>query len=165
MNKLTVEAEHIAVAGIAYSRRALSNPIEYWLNVGRGSRDSPQHLACPRLVFQLLLKLPLTCLLRLEQPRVLDGDEGSIGEGFEEFNLPFGKASKFRSPNDDRADGKPILKHGRCDETSVAGGPGYSLMLVFGVRIHIRDLLHSPAEDGAGRYGRPTGTHRIFATD
>ena len=33
------------------------------------------------------LQLPRSRLLRLEQPRVLDGDDGLVGEGLKQFNL------------------------------------------------------------------------------
>ena len=39
------------------------------------------------LVFERLLQLALARLLRLEQPRVLDGDDGLVGEGLDQLDL------------------------------------------------------------------------------
>ncbi len=46
----------------------------------------------------------------LEQPHVLDGDHGLVGEGFKELDLLIGKRTNFRSADDDRTDGNTLAQ-------------------------------------------------------
>ena len=87
MNELPVEAEHVTELSIAEPRRALRDRIEHRLDIGRRAADDVEHLARRGLVFERFLQLALARLLGLEQPRVLDGDDGLVGEGFEQFDL------------------------------------------------------------------------------
>ena len=50
-----------------------------------------EHLAGRGLIFEGCLKLALARLLRLEQPRVLDGDDGLVGEGLDKLDLLVGE--------------------------------------------------------------------------
>ena len=50
-----------------------------------------KHLGGRRLLLQRLLQLACARLLLLEQPRVLDGDDGLVGEGLEQLDLLLGE--------------------------------------------------------------------------
>ena len=58
-----------------------------WMSVGE--RDDPEDLAGRRLLLQRLGELPIALLEFVEQPGVLDGDDGLIGEGLEQLDLIF----------------------------------------------------------------------------
>src|SRR5215831_3577181 len=88
MNKNAVEPEHVAELSLAEFCCAPGDRVEHGLDVGRRTRDYAQYLARGGLVFEGLLKLAFTCLLRLKQARVLNGDYGLVGEGLEQVDLP-----------------------------------------------------------------------------
>src|SRR4030095_14807711 len=60
--------------------RTLENRFEHGSDVRRRTRDNAQNLAGRRLLLQRLLRL-------IEQPHVLDGDDGLVGEGLEQIEL------------------------------------------------------------------------------
>jgi len=57
------------------------------LQLARRRADDLQYIRCGSLLFEGLPELALARLLRLEQPRVLDGDDGLVGEGAEQSDL------------------------------------------------------------------------------
>src|SRR5215467_444164 len=77
--------------GIAEPRRVLEHRLKNRLERARRTADQLEHLRRGGLVFQSLLQLPCSRLLGFEQPRVLDGDDGLVGEGFEKLYLSIGK--------------------------------------------------------------------------
>jgi len=77
--------------GIAEPRRVLKHRLKNRLERARRTADQLEHLRRGGLVFQSLLQLPCSRLLGFEQPRVLDGDYGLVGEGLEQFDLSVGK--------------------------------------------------------------------------
>src|SRR5215470_11189860 len=87
MNKISVEPEHMAELSLAEFCCAPGDRVEHRLDVGRRTGDYAQYLASRGLIFKRLLKLTLARLLGFEQPCVLDGDCGLVGEGFDKFNL------------------------------------------------------------------------------
>ena len=62
-----------------------------------------KHLAGRRLVFEGLLELPRARLLLLEQPRVLDGDDGLVGESRHKLNLLLRERIDRRSRKEENA--------------------------------------------------------------
>src|SRR5215467_5820722 len=91
MNEIPVEPEHVAELSLAEFRCALGDRVEHGLDVGRRTRDYAQYLGGCCLIFKGFLQLALTRLLGFEQPRILDGDDGLVGEGLDEFDLPSGE--------------------------------------------------------------------------
>ena len=53
----------------------------------------------------ILGQLALARLLRLEQPRVLDGDDGLVGESLEQLDLAVGERANLGASDGDHADG------------------------------------------------------------
>ena len=60
---------------------ALGDGLEHGLDVGRRARDHPEDLAGRGLLLEGLGEVVVAGLQLLEQPDVLDGDHGLIGEG------------------------------------------------------------------------------------
>src|SRR5262245_28000788 len=99
-------AKHLKDRGvmrIAQSRCGLDQRIEYFLHVERRPADDLQNIGGGRLLLESLREVALACLLRLEQPSVLDGDDGLVGEGFEKVDLMPWNASYLRSCHGKRA--------------------------------------------------------------
>src|SRR5262245_32144743 len=65
--------------------------------------DDVKHLACRRLVFERLGQLARARLLRLEQPRVLDGYDCLVGEGLEQIDLSAGELADLSTSDSDHA--------------------------------------------------------------
>src|SRR5262245_53466704 len=66
---------------------ALDNGIKHRLHVRGRTADDAQHLRCRRLMLQGFAQFCVALLDLLEQPHILNGDYGLVGEGFEEGDL------------------------------------------------------------------------------
>src|SRR6516165_11524429 len=64
--------------------------------LAEGRADNAQHLRCCGLLLQRLPKL-------VEQPRVLDGDDGLIGEGLEQRDLSLSEELRLGAAQRDRS--------------------------------------------------------------
>src|SRR5215813_14435457 len=60
----------------------------------------------------------LACLLRLKQPRVLDGDDGLVREGLNQFNLLLRKWRYLRAVQDQNTEDVAITQQRYCDHAS-----------------------------------------------
>ena len=76
---------------------ALDDGVEDRLHVRRRAADDAEHLGCCRLMLQSLAQFCVALLEFLEQPHVLDGDHGLVGEGFEKSDLLLGERTDFQS--------------------------------------------------------------------
>ena len=74
---------------------ALDDGVEDRLHVRGRAADDAEHLGRCRLMLQRLAQFCIALLDFFEQPHVLDGDHGLIGEGFKEFNLFVSERSDF----------------------------------------------------------------------
>jgi len=96
------------------------------------------------------LQLSFACLLRLEQPRVLDRDHGLVRKGIDELDLAFGERAHFGASDGDDADCFACVdqrdgKHGantELERTLAALG----VFIRFGK--HVCDVDRSPVDDG-----------------
>src|SRR5262249_15697880 len=78
--KIPVDAKDQRIARLAQPRRILRHSIQNWLHIRRRAGDDAQDLTRRSLLLQRLLEF-------LEQSHVFDGNDGLIGEGFEQLNL------------------------------------------------------------------------------
>ena len=78
---------------------ALDDGVEDRLHVRRRAADDAEHLGRCRLMLQRLAQFCVALLDLLEQPHVLDGDHGLIGEGFEQRDLFVGERADLRAAN------------------------------------------------------------------
>ena len=86
-----------AELGLADARRVLQHGLEHRLQFAGRAGDDPQHLGGRRLLLQRFAQL-------VEQPRVLDGDDGLGGEGFEQLDLLVRKWAYIHSSDQYRPD-------------------------------------------------------------
>ena len=78
-------------------RGALDDGVEDRLHIRRRAADDAEHLGRCRLMLQRLAQFCVALLEFFEQPHVLDGDHGLVGEGFEKSDLLFGEWADLRS--------------------------------------------------------------------
>ena len=79
---VAVPAVDAAKHGVADAYRFLQHGFKDRLKIAGRAADNLQHLGCSRLLLQRLGEFARALLLRLKEPRVLDGDHSLIGGGF-----------------------------------------------------------------------------------
>src|SRR4029450_1230476 len=85
---------------------------QHRLHVGGRPADDAEHLGCRRLMLQGLAQFCVAFLQFFEEPYVLDGDDGLIGEGFQQFYLLVAKRTDL-SPADYNGPDRHFLAHHR----------------------------------------------------
>ena len=80
-------------------RGALDDGVKDRLHVRRRAADDAEHLGRCRLMLQGLAQFCIAFLQFFEQPDVLDGDDGLVGEGFEKSDLLIGERTNLRAAN------------------------------------------------------------------
>src|SRR5690242_5379898 len=80
-------AEYCAGKASEEAPRAVHDSVEYGLCVSRRAADDTKHLGRGRLLLERLREISIARLQLLEQPDVLDGDDGLGREGLEERDL------------------------------------------------------------------------------
>src|SRR5262245_6455302 len=102
----------MGIVCLAEPCRSLRNGIEYWLQLIWGPRNDRQHLCGCCLVLQRLLQLAGTRLFGLEQPGVLDSDDGLIREGLQKRYLLWRERSNLGASQKDRPNRLPLSHQG-----------------------------------------------------
>ena len=88
------ESQH-HVIDPANPRGAFDDGIEHRLHVGGRAADDAEHLGRCRLMLQCLAQFRVALSEFLKQADIFDGDDGLVGEGFEERDLLIGKRTDF----------------------------------------------------------------------
>src|SRR5262245_793349 len=96
---LAVKPQDEAGIGAAKSSSVFDERLKHRLKIEGGSADHLKDLACRSLLFQGFSEIAVTFLQFLEQPHVLNRDDGLIGESFEESDLFFCKRTNLSSPD------------------------------------------------------------------
>ena len=91
---------------------ALDDGVEHRLHVCGRAADDAEHLGRCRLMLQGLAQFCIALLQFFEQPHVLDGDHGLIGEGFEEFDLLVRERTNLGPANGNRPDRSTLAQKG-----------------------------------------------------
>ena len=93
--------------------RIFGNRIQHWLNIRRRAGDDAQDLTRRRLLLQRLFEL-------VEQPHVLDGDHGLVGEGFQQLDLRRGEGAYLDATRVQRSNEFSLLTKGNEQEGAPA---------------------------------------------
>src|SRR5262249_2874059 len=80
IDEFTIEPESGTQLGVTEAQGTGGDAVEHWLKISRGPRDDAQNLAGRRLPIESLLRL-------VQQPDILDGDDGLVGECLEQGDL------------------------------------------------------------------------------
>ena len=103
MQQVTLETKQRAELRFGKADCRFEERFEHRLEFKCRAADDLEHVGGGGLLLQRFTQL-------VEQPRILDGDDGLIGEGLNELQLFVGKGTGFRSENDDRTDRLSIPK-------------------------------------------------------
>src|SRR5262245_8704844 len=104
------------VIRIAQARRGLDQRIKYPLQIEGRPADDLKHVGSRRLLLEALGEFLRAQLHLLEQTRVLDSDNGLVGEGFQKFDLTIGEMPHLCACDSNGSDGLPVFahRHGHC---------------------------------------------------
>src|SRR6516162_5424530 len=124
-----VRAECQAVSVLYPSQRVISTAqltsafddgLQHRLNVGRRGGDHVQDVRAAGLIGESLSEIARLGLYFVEQPHVLDRDDGLVREGLQQLNLLFGKRLNLLSVDQDRANQRIVLEHGNSNDRARA---------------------------------------------
>ena len=147
LDQLAIAELHLAIGGLAETTRAPGNDLEHWLGVGLSLADGPQYLTGGRLPGDGLRQLGIARLQFLEQPHVLDGDDGLVGEGLEECDLALREGPRRAAADGNDADHRSVTQHRdtkAAPETGRVGQVGVGVLRVVQDRRMVNDR---PCED------------------
>ena len=82
----------------------------------------------------------------VEQARVLDGDNRLVGEGFEQFDVPFGEGTDLIAGDENRSDRCAIAQHRHRKDASPSARLG-EVTRVLQISQHVLDLDDLARED------------------
>src|SRR5262245_37269310 len=124
MKELAVIARDDGVLAAAQPASASNNSVEDRLDVRGRARDHAQNVARRRLLLQRLGEIVGALAQLVEQPRVLDSDDGLVGEAGNQGDLLIGERANFRTVDDEGSDQLALLAHWHSDKRSRAAIPG-----------------------------------------
>src|SRR6516162_9378986 len=101
---ITFAKQHVAKCRLANAGRVLQHSVEYRCKVTGRAADNAQHFRRRRLLLQRLPQL-------IEQPRVLDGDDGLGSEVLYQLNLLVGEWADFLAIDRNSADQFIVFEH------------------------------------------------------
>ena len=107
LEALVKHAHDHSVICITQPRGPLCNSIEHRLELSWRTGDD-SHFARGRLLLQGFREVPVADLQFLEQPNVLDSNDGLIGEGFEKGYLLISKGTGMRTGYPDGSNGVSV---------------------------------------------------------
>src|SRR5262245_65255859 len=120
---LTHASTYVTHIRNAQASRGLRDGIKHGLKIELGSADRAEHLADRSLIFQRFRKFPRARLHLLEQPRVLYGDDGLVGEGLHQLDLLIGEWSYLLTVDGQSANEAILFQQGYEE-----GGPCTTLL-------------------------------------
>ena len=134
---IAVETEHHAELCLADAHRILQHRIEHWRQRPRRAADHLQHFGGGCLLLQRFPQF-------LEQPRVLDGDDGLPSEVRDQLNLLVGERPHLLADHRERANQFIVLEQRNRENGPIAGGHAsdHEWMVLGRQRPDIGDLDH-----------------------
>ena len=154
MQQLTVESRNEAVGRTAQPHGLVGDGIEDRLNIGRRLADHAQELGGRRLLLERLLRV-------VEQPHVLDRDDGLVGEGLHQGDLAVGERQHLVSDDvDDSLQlAGPEHRHGN---QSSEGAHLSRAVGVLGIGTGIEDLDRALLQGSTTGAASPSRLDRIL---
>jgi len=147
------EQQH-GVRGLAEPAGRRDERIEHGLQICLGGRDHPEDLAGRRLLGQRLGEIAVARLQLSEHARVLDGDDGLVGEGLQQRDPLVGEAADHPVRDTDDADRLPAAQERHRDHAlhvvPVRGDPRE-----LGAGVEVRNMDDRAIEDGNPHRIRP----------
>jgi len=99
---------------VAQPRGGFNERIQHWLQVEGRAADDLEDIACRSLVFERFFEIARARVQFVEQPDILDRNDGLIGEGLEQIDLRLQKRRDLAAHHGDRPDRIAVLqdRHG-----------------------------------------------------
>ena len=139
--------------GVADAHRVLQHGREHRRKLARRAGNDLQHLTRRGLLLQRFGEIVGALAQLVEQPRVLDGDDGLRGEVLDQLNLLFGEWRVLPAINDEGADQLIIVSSGTASRLRV---PSSSIPAT-----HTGRGLRTPDPASHRRRGRPPLSPRM----
>src|SRR5215468_5725403 len=117
---LAVESEDVSIAAITELRRVLDERVQHWLKIECRAVDDLEDLRRGSLLIQRLGQVLVTRLQLGEQPDVLDGDDGLVGESFQQLDMVVREQARLGAPHRDRTGYHALPQHWDGKNTSSA---------------------------------------------
>src|SRR5215470_13486768 len=162
VQELSIETNDQAIDRVAQPRRICSDGIEHRLDVGWRATEDPQNLARRRLLIKRLghlrvcLREGRVLVLQLgEQPDVLDGDDGLVGEDLKELDLLVREWIYLGAPKPYRAHRHPLPQQRNGQQRAEAQLPseGAAFRKLLRLGLEISYMNNPPLDHGAPRDG------------
>src|SRR5262249_52318143 len=115
-HQFTIKAEERAKKSVAQLRGLVDDRLKDGLDVRRRARDHLEDRARCRQITVARFQL-------LEQPHILNGDDGLVGEGLEQRDLVVAESTGFATGHRDGPDRLILTKQRHYRLTSPATGP------------------------------------------
>src|SRR6516165_9622594 len=119
---VALDAPEVDTGGIEHSRSCLGDRIERALTVLWCAGDDTENVSRRRLTVEAFTQF-------IQQPRVLDGDDGLSGEILHRRNMLVSERADFLSVDDDGADQLIVLEHRHSNEGACAAQRGEATAL------------------------------------
>jgi hypothetical protein len=164
--RLAIEAHQHPVCGLTNSCGILQQSLKNRLHVAGRAGDDAQHFRCRRLLLQRLAQIVGALTQLIEQPCVLDGDDGLVGERPEQPALLVRERTGVGPQDAERADGNIAAQHRHGRHRAIAGRQEIARSDCQ-FRRHVLGVgnIHDPAiENGRARYVRARERQRHSAS-
>ena len=149
--------EHRCLVGAAKARHRLHQRVENRLEIDGRTADDLEHVGGRGLLLKRLAQIVGARLNLIEQPHVLDGDDGLVGEGLQQRDLTISEWPHLEPINENYSQHLVRFEHGNREY----GSKGFHLprpVSVLGVGLGIEHvdgtLLEGGARSGAGPSGQ-----------
>ena len=173
--RCTVRTRHKAVdLALAYCDRCVigaAKPggrfdycVQHRLDIRGRAADNLQHVAGRGLVLERFLEIARAGVQFVEQADILDRDDGLVGEGLKQVDLPLRKRLDLAARYGDCADRIAVLQDRHREHGAhprLQDGP----QRIFGVRGSIGNVRDFPSQNGARRRALPAGRDRKVTLD
>ena len=152
---------------VAQAGRRFHEGIEHGLQIERRAADDLEHVGCRGLLLKRLAQIVGALAQLLEQSRVLDGDDGLLGEILDQRDLLAGERLHLFAEDRDCADQLVFLQHrhddhgastgdiDQCDSVGTTGKVGRTVP-------HITDVSNLMRPERFGKRGVRMRTDRYI---
>ena len=140
---LAVELQDGRGVGIAQSGCLLDDPIEDRPEVAGMGADQLKDPRCRGLEVERLAEFRVAPFDLREEPGVVDGDGGLVGEGLEQREFGVGVAARGRPGEGRYADHVAVSPHRECEQRAQSAEPGSRVRVLVGrQRFPVTDVEH-----------------------
>src|SRR5262249_46610591 len=135
-----VRPEDDTPLGTTKPRRVLKECCQYRLKVEGRSADDLEDLCGGSLLIECFSEVAVSGLQLLEQPHVLDRDDGLIPEGLQQRDLVVGERPGLGARHRDDAEGSPLPQHWYPETAANTERAGHGLNRE--LRIELEDVRY-----------------------